>query len=346
METLKAIGVGVIHVRVSASAPGKITLFGEHAVVYGKPAIVMAINRRIRVELSRRNDGRLVIDLPDISVKGVRLTINLAGGSSMEALDSGSAASYALQALKLASEKFGGDLGLDVKIESSMPVGAGLGTSAALSVATLAAYAALQGFEPTRDALAKMGREVEVAVQGSSSGMDAAAAAYGGAILYRHVKGDAQIERLSFGERIILAVGYTERVLPTSESVKLVSKIFSKHNSTVIRVLDAIGELVLEGRRALETGDIKSVGELMNINHGLLYALGVSTPRVEQIVQVARGAGALGSKLTGGGMGGSVVCICPDDNTLESVVSAIRVAGYTAFGVTEDRYGVMLEGKS
>jgi mevalonate kinase len=176
--------------------------------------------------------------------------------------------------------------------------------------------------------------------------MDAAAVAYGGAILYRHVKGDAQIERLSFGERIILAVGYTERVLPTSESVKLVSKIFSKHNSTVIRVLDAIGELVLEGRRALETGDIKSVGELMNINHGLLYALGVSTPRVEQIVQVARGAGALGSKLTGGGMGGSVVCICPDDNTLESVVSAIRVAGYTAFGVTEDRYGVMLEGKS
>ncbi|MEM0271160.1 MAG: mevalonate kinase [Thermoprotei archaeon] len=328
---------------VSASAPGKVTLFGEHAVVYGKPAIVMAIDRRIRVDLSRRTDGRLVVDLPDISIKGVRLTLNLEGGSSVEALDAGGAAPYVLHALKLASEKFGGDLSLNVKVVSDMPVGAGLGTSAALSVATIAAYAAMREVTPSRGVLARLGRDVEVAVQGSSSGMDAAAAAYGGAVFYRSVGGDIQIEPIVFGKRLYLVVGFTQRLLPTAESVRLVSQLLVKHRSTVERVFDAVGDLVVEAKRALEAGDAKAVGELMNINHGLLYALGVSTLRVEEIVQAARSAGALGSKLTGGGMGGSVVCVCPDVSTVEDVVSAIRISGYTAFGVSEDTEGVKIE---
>ncbi len=325
---------------VTASAPGKITLFGEHSVVYGKPAVVMAIDRRIHVTLYKRSDNRLIVTLPDLSVKGLRLTFFDDGGPSVEALTPNSVGSYVIEALKIASNRFGALGGLDVKIESTMPVGAGLGTSAALSVATVAAYAALLGVQPTKDEFAEIGKEVETVVQGSSSGMDAAATTYGGVLLFTPKR---KVERFSPKTRLLLAVGYTERVMSTAESVRRVSRLVTKYDSVFTGILDSIGNLVLAAKEALESGDLDRVGELMDINHGLLYALGVSTARIEQMVQAARSAGALGAKLTGGGMGGSVVCVCGSPSALERVVAGIRAAGYEAFGVSEDSEGVKIE---
>lgn len=332
-----------MHVRVSASAPGKITLFGEHAVVYGKPAIVMAINRRVWVHIAKRDDNRLVIDLPDISVRGVRLVVQPTGESFVEASPTKEIGNYIVQALKTASERFGGHyMGLNVKVESNMPVGAGLGTSAAIAVATLAAYAALEKANASRQELARLGREVEVSVQGSSSGMDVAIAVYGGVKLYRPTQQGFQLEDLQLGGNPAWAAGYTERLTPTAESVRKVGQLASKHTLIVGKIIDTIGEIVLEARGAIEEGDWRRAGQLMNINHGLLSALGISTHHIERIVYAARGAGALGAKLTGGGMGGSVVALC-EHESLGRVVSSITHSGYTSFEVSPETEGIKLE---
>lgn len=312
-------------------------------MVYGKPAIVMAINRRIRVQVERRDDPRLVVDLPDISVKGVRLVLDPEGQSFVEAPATKEVGAYVVQALKTASERFGGQhTGLSVRVESSMPVGAGLGTSAAISVATIAAYAALQKADFTLQELATLGRKVEASVQGSSSGMDATIATYGGTKLYRPAAGGFEIEELEFGANPVFAVGYTERLLPTAESVRRVAQLASRHTLIVGKIIDAIGETVLEARAALEEGDLRRVGRLMDINHGLLSALGVSTLHLERMVYAARSAGALGAKLTGGGMGGSAVALCGHREELGKVLAAITNAGYECFEASPETQGVRL----
>jgi len=97
------------------------------------------------------------------------------------------------------------------------------------------------------------------------------------------------------------------------------------------RIFDQIDALVLRGVQAIQDGDVKLLGELMNICHGMLNALQVSTPELEQLVDIARENGALGAKLTGGGGGGSIIAVC--ENNQQQIVDAIRAAGYQAVAV-------------
>ncbi|MCD6324461.1 MAG: hypothetical protein J7L55_05085, partial [Desulfurococcales archaeon] len=158
---------------VTASAPGKVTLFGEHAVVYGYPAIVTSIGKRVYVTAKVREDSAVRIVAKDLRTPGLIVTYR--EGSVEVSTDHGRsllAVAYLNKAIELTSRKIGKFRGVDLIVESEMPVGAGLGTSAAVSVATVAAYSKLLGTELSRDEIADLAWSVEREVQGLASPMD------------------------------------------------------------------------------------------------------------------------------------------------------------------------------
>ncbi len=308
-----------------ASAPGKVTLFGEHAIVYGYPAIVTAIGRRVWVTAESRRDDAVVIAALDLRVPGVVVTYR--GNDVIIGTDYGktlSAVAYLRKAIEITSDYLGARGGVNLTVRSEMPVGAGLGTSAAVSVATIAAYSKVLGYELRRDEIAKLGWEVEKAVQGIASPMDTAIASFGGTIkIWKEGKEFVRRELdVSIEEPLI--IGYVERQHTTAEMVKAVKNLKEKYEELVELIMKAIGRLTNEAERALLQGDVVRVGTLMNMNHGLLEALNVSTMKLSQIVYAARAAGALGAKLTGAGGGGAVIALASKDGA-ERVELAVKL---------------------
>ncbi len=297
--------------KVVASAPGKVTLFGEHAVVYGYPAIVTAIDKRVWVEASRRSDRAVVIAALDLRVPGVIVTyrkdeviIETDYGRTL------SAVAYLRKAVELTSKYLGIRGGVNLTVRSEMPVGAGLGTSAAVTVATIAAYARVMGYELSRGEIAKLGWEVERAVQGIASPMDTSIASFGGTIKIWRESNEFVSRPVGIGlSNCSFIVGYVERECTTAEMVRKVRKLYDTRPDAVRLILRAIGRVTEDAERALKAGDAEGVGTLMNMNHGLLEALQVSNRRLSQMVYAARAAGALGSKLTGAGGGGATLSL-------------------------------------
>ena len=312
-------------VKVIASAPGKVTLFGEHAIVYGYPAIVTAIGRRVWVTAESRSDDAIVIAALDLRVPGVVVTYR--GNDVIIGTDYGktlSAVAYLRKAIEITSDYLGARGGVNLTVRSEMPVGAGLGTSAAVSVATIAAYSKVLGYELRRDEIAKLGWEVEKAVQGIASPMDTTIASFGGTIkIWKEGKEFVRRELdVSIEEPLI--IGYVERQHTTAEMVKAVKNLKERYGELIELIMRAIGRLTNEAERALLQGDVVRVGTLMNMNHGLLEALNVSTMKLSQIVYAARAAGALGAKLTGAGGGGAVIALASKDSA-ERVELAVKL---------------------
>ncbi|ASJ16369.1 mevalonate kinase [Thermococcus chitonophagus] len=328
--------------RVLASAPAKIILFGEHSVVYGKPAIAAAINLRTYVEAELRDDKKIRIEAHDIKVPG--LTVSFSENEIYFESDYGKAAevlSYVRQAIELAMEEAGVRRGINVSITSQIPVGAGLGSSAAVAVATIGAVSKLLGLELTREEVAKLGHKVELLVQGASSGIDPTVSAIGGFLYYE--KGN--FEHLPFME-LPIVVGYTGSSGSTKELVAMVRRRYESMPELIVPILNAMGKLVEKAREVItseldEEEKFAKLGELMNINHGLLDALGVSTKKLSELVYAARTAGALGAKITGAGGGGCMYALAPGRQ--REVATAITIAGGTPMITEISREGLRIE---
>ena len=312
--------------RVTASAPGKITLFGEHAVVYGYPALVVAINKRIYAIAELRSDDVVKISAKDLRVPGI--VVSYVGNEVVLETDYGAvlpAIAYINKAIEITSEYLGVKRGVNIEIKSEMPVGAGLGTSAAVAVSTIAAYAAVNGYELKAEEIADLGWKVERAVQGIASPMDTSITSLGGFLKVRYK--DNAVERIpiSIGKNLPLIIGYVEREAKTRDMVALVRDRLNRYPDIYGRILEMIGIIVEKANQALTSNDFKQLGELMNLNHALLEALGVSTRKLNELVYVAREAGAYGAKLTGAGGGGCVIALVPEKQDL--VELAMRIHG-------------------
>ena len=335
--------------RITVSVPGKVTLLGEHAVVYGKPALVSAINRRIYVTAERRSDSSIRIISPDLKLQGLSLKINRelgdfefeVGERKTQILE---LLRYIIKAIEVASDNCGKRSGVDIIIRSEMPIGAGLGTSAAISVGTVAAYSALLGHDMALDEIARLGHATEVAVQGIASPMDTAITTYGGTLYIKPEVTKPIMERMEIPCDFTSVIGYTQREETTSQILKRVRAAKDRNPELVSMIMDTIGLLVEEARSCIKDGDPRSFGALMNINHGLLDALGVSTKALNDMVYASRSAGALGSKLTGAGGGGCILALCPDK--VKEVSLAIRLVGGMPFEVALSSYGLKLESSS
>lgn len=330
---------------VRSRAPGKVTLFGEHAIVYGYPAIVCSLSKYVNVTVKARDDSKVVITASDVSIKGVSVVIDVESGESKaiaNSRDSLRATAYIVEAIKLVSDYLGKYVGAEVTVESEMPVGAGLGTSAAVSVATVAAYSRLCGTSLSKEEIARLGWEVEKRVQGIASPMDTSASTYGGFLRIEGVKGVYSISRINSNLRCPIVVAYVQRLYTTGDMVKAVRELKMRYSNIVNPIMEIIGRVTKEAEKALVEGNEDTLGELMNINHGLLEAIGVSNRALCTLVHLAREAGALGAKITGAGGGGCIIALVPKDKVeiVKSVLRAfardVMVASIGVNGVTTE----------
>ena len=309
---------------ISASAPGKIILFGEHAVVYGEPCVSMAVNLRTAVTVE--------------NAKGAESTVD---GYSAQRQP------HVRTALGMLWE--GGPL--DITTKSEIPSAAGMGSSAALSVAVAAALSKLGGSDVVEEKMARASFEVEYAVQGSASPNDTSVSAHGSAImLCRQKREDLRflweiekkdkrwfVHHCEFPEFSVVA-GFTGARGRTSEQVAKVRNLVQRYSFTR-DVVREIGQISEEGAKALSAGDFKKAGSLMTRNHNLLAVLGVNTPGLQKLVSAALPT-SYGAKITGAGGGGCMIALTDDTN---ETAKAIESAGGKAYRVKLERRGVVVE---
>ncbi len=317
---------------VTASAPGKTILFGEHAVVYGKPAIAAAVDKRAYVTIKKREDNKTHVKISKLGISGF---LNIREGTIE--LDNGNREGI-LKYVLIALMKTGSEDGLEITINLDIPVGAGLGSSAAVTVATVKAASSFKDIKLTQDEIAKLAHQVELMVQGSASPIDTILSTYGGIV---YLSRDAEkIIKLDIDSEIPLVIGYTSTRGNTGELVESVRLKMETTPQVMIPLFNSMEALTNGAREALTSGDHKMIGEFMNINHGLLDAIGVNTDELSKMVYIARKTGALGSKLTGAGGGGSMIAYCP--GKVNEVIKCINEFE-NAFKVKISSDGVRLE---
>ena len=312
-----------------ASAPGKVILFGEHAVVSGIPALGSAIDLRANVTIE---------DLPGkLEVKASNLMLM---GFSLDLMTGEVCSSGARNALRYVSAVLKEFQANDIRVivDSDIPPAAGLGSSAAIVVATLAALNQHKNTGLTREEIASCAHRIEKTVQmGLGSPMDTALSTFGGYVLV-----SGMVQRIDL-PKMELVVGYTEKEHDTRSEVHKVQDIRSMYPDIVEPIFRAIGAISTRAVPLIRDNRLEELGRLMNFNHGLLEALGVGTRELSELVYAARGTGrALGAKLTGAGGGGCIIAM-PSQDESETVITALMQARGKAFLVTTGCDGVRVE---
>jgi mevalonate kinase len=305
---------------------------------------VSPIDKRLYVTMEGRNDSSIKVSALDLHIPGLILTFK--EGSSEYLIETDydrivDAMGYVRKAMEITSRHLASKTGANVTIRSEMPVGAGLGTSAAIAVGTIAAYARILGHELDSEEIARLGHLTEREVQGAASPMDTAISTLGGTIFIRPTSERPKIEKVKLQAPLPSVVGYTEREAKTSDLLGRVRALREAAPKVVDSVVEAIGGVVEEGKAALCKADLEQLGRLMNINHGLLEALGVSSKRLNDMVYSSRSAGALGSKMTGAGGGGCMIALCPGKEDQVSI--AIKVVGGEPFRANLSGSGIRTE---
>jgi mevalonate kinase len=323
---------------VIASAPAKIILLGEHFVVYGEPAIVMAIDKRVYARVEKRNDSRLHVRSMDLN-----LEVFFENGSFR--VEQGDLKEAKMkfepvkQAIEKVMEKHGQHVGLDIEINSTVPVGAGLGSSAAVIAATTAATGAILGVKLSKEDILRITYTAEKIVHGTPSGVDPAISTMGGTMLFQM---DTGFKPLEVKTNIPLIIGDTGVERSTRVQVEKVRDLVDKYPRVTEHLMKAAREIVLRAIEALKENDLETLGTMMNINHALLYGIGVSDESLEWLANAARKAGALGAKLTGAGGGGCMIALAREEK-LEQVSEAIQISGGRPFVARKTEEGVRIE---
>lgn len=288
---------------IMASAPGKVILFGEHAVVYGQPAMAFAVNKRAFIHLKPGSGGKSTIKSLDLNLD---ISIDLNEEKKDFKREKRSIINYIIAALY---EVHDGSP-LDIQLRLEIPVGAGLGSSAAVTVATLAAAYQYHHKKISNSQLAKKAHEVELTVQGRASSLDTAVSTYGGLI---YLNEQREIISLKYNLPDSLVIGYTSYSGNTAEMVDSVREKRDRFPEIMDPIIISIGKIASQARKiiAQDDLDLNYLGELMNINHGLLDSMGVNTKEISNMIFNARRSGAIGAKITGAGGGGSIIAFCP-----------------------------------
>jgi len=323
---------------VVASAPAKVILFGEHFVVYGEPAIVLAIDKRVYAKAENRSDKRLFLRSVNLNLAGYfeNGTFTTEQGDMKEARSKFEPVRLVVEKV---SEKYGENVGLNIEINSTVPVAAGLGSSAAVAAAVTLAVGALLNVKMSKEDIFRITYEAEKIVHGTPSGIDPAISTFGGTLLFQM---DTGFKPLDVRMDIPVIIGDTGVERSTRGQVEKVLDIREKYPQVVEPIMRAAREIVLRAIEALEENDLETLGELMNINHALLYGVGVSDESLEWLINAARKAGALGAKLTGAGGGGCMIAIAKNEK-LEQVLEALQRAGGRPFTARKTDEGVKIE---
>jgi len=299
------------------TAPGKVILFGEHAVVYGRPAIAVPVTEvQARAEVRDAPAGTgITIVARDL---GRTFSLRALDPEDREAMALAHTVRNTLRRLGIAAEP-----DLHITISSSVPIGRGLGSGAAVATALVRALAAhLGGYLTARD-VSDLVYQTEVLHHGTPSGIDNTVIAFGKPVFF--IRGQRD-EVFWPGRPFQLVIGDTGISSPTREVVGSVRRAWEADPAAYEARFDAIAAIVEDARRAIIEGNLPALGRLMNDNQRELEAIGVSSPELETLIGAARQAGALGAKLSGAGRGGNMIALV-EDSARERVRLALVAAG-------------------
>lgn len=306
----------------SATASGKIILFGEHAVVYGQPAIAVPVNivcaRAVVTAAPHAPTGELRLIAPKIQLDApvdslepdhplgmaVRLTAAHLGASRLPACE--------------------------IRVSSTIPMAAGFGSSAAISIAIIRALATFTGRELSNAEVSSIAYQVEQRQHGNPSGIDNTVIAFGQPIYF--VRGHP-FEALVPARPFTLVIGDSGMQSSTADVVGDVRQLHLQKPEFTIPAFEAIGAISRKARTLIQIGQVEGLGDLMNQNQALLRDLTISSPELDRLVEAARNAGALGAKLSGGGRGGNMITLVAPE-TATGVERALQAAGAVRTWIT------------
>ena len=315
-----------------ARAPGKIILAGEHFVVLGAPAVAMAIDLYSEARVTPKGESGVDVNA-DIPLRF------LAGRSRNPVLPNPRELLHPLQLAAEVTMKHvaGNDRGLHVNVRCEIPVAAGLGSSASTTVAIISAVARSREIELSRKEIFKLAFVPENYLHGKPSGVDQATSIYGGMIQFKR---PFNVKNVQSKKEPVILVCDTGVHHATRNLVGGVVKKSHREREHFQDYLSKVREISTGVAKALREGDDEDLGALMYQNHDLLQKIGVSHPRLDHLVQVARRTGALGAKLTGAGGGGCIIVLSRSKTARDRMYRILRREGGTPYKVSLDKSGV------
>ncbi len=278
----------------SSFGPGKVILLGEHGVVYGHPALAAPLTVGVTATARPADGCRLVVPqgLPPVQAAQLEEAFGRA----------------ALQV---------GAPSVEVSLKSALPVSMGLGSSAAVAVALSRALLTASDQPASVAAVCKLAFGMEQVFHGKPSGVDHTTSARGELLRFRRAGTRVQVRAVKAKVPFGLVVVLLGQRPPTKATVAALRERQARWPTRYERLFAAMGKGVDEGVAAIESGDLEALGDVMNVNQGLLGALGLSSARIDGVVGLLRGAGAWGAKLTGaGGDGGALLALGPKPEAL------------------------------
>jgi mevalonate kinase len=324
-----------------ASAPGSLKLFGELAVIYDRLGLSAAFDRRAFSEIKKAEDG-VSINLIDLGKRGKLSFSEIASSHGriremIEKMDMeglGRERKDIFSPCKMILGEFFSQFGfspIEISIHSDVPRNSGLGSSAAV-FCSLAGE--LNNFFHTAlsknqvAALANLGDKV---VHGNPSGLDASTCTFGGYVSLRRSEGVNLLQIKTEVQMLVVNSGSNKN---TGEIISRVAEMYKNKRSQTDKIFDRMEETALSGIKALKSLDLKTLGENMNIAQQCFVGLGLSTPRIDEIISTASKNGALGAKITGAGGGGCVTILAEKPSSL---IAHYKKSGYDVF---ETKLGV------
>jgi mevalonate kinase len=299
---------------------GKAILFNEHFVVYGIPSIVSAIGNYTVAKVEKWKKAELKLE------DNRKATPRYKEEKLEQQKDS----------LNRMAKKMNINIsktGLKIILEGNLYCASGIGASAASCVAIARALSDYFDMNLTDDEINDIAYEGERGYHGTPSGVDNTASTFGGLIWFQ--KGNKnQIEKISMRNPVEIVIGNTGKVANTELAVSGVRERKEKSPEKYKEIFDRAENITYLAKDALQTGDFKEVGKLMNENHKLLQQIEVSSRELDFLVSIARNQGALGAKLTGGGLGGNIIALTPSKDLQENVANAIEKEGYHTLKTT------------
>ncbi len=297
------------------TAPGKAILFGEHAVVYGRPAIAVPVwdvcaTAEVQA-VPGAPAGTVVVEAPDVGLAGHLSELDPSHPIPRIILDTLHALGPGLAP------------GMHLRVTSTIPIASGMGSGAAVSVAIARALSKHLGLPLSPDEISTLAFAVERIHHGTPSGLDNTVIAFGLPVYFQR---GAPPVPFTIAGPIHLVLGDTGVASPTAAAVGMVHERWRADPAAYEKLFDALGSDADQARGMLEAGRIAEIGPLMDSSHLTLKEIGVSSPGLDALVEAARGAGAWGAKLSGAGRGGAMLALASPDR-IDRVRQALCEAG-------------------
>ena len=332
---------------VVTSAPAKIILFGEHGVNRQQPALATAVDLRTYCRVTPRRDGRYSLTAGTRAEAG-----DLARAAAFKTEIDGLREAKALDAIREQARDFFAPtryvlahvtartgVGFDVEWRSDLPIGSGLGSGAAANTSMVLAALTAAGVTPDREEIVQMAWQGDIIAHGGvASSLDSSTSTYGGLVRYTTAHG---AEVLPFSAHLPIVIGDTQ-VQHNTAALNTHVRRWLEEKPVRMRLFGDMGWVVAQATAALQSGDLATLGHLMNIHQLFQEKMGTSIAQAEQLIEAALAAGSLGAKISGSGGGGIIIALAQPENQA-AVAAAIQQAGGQRFIVTSGADGARVE---